>query len=434
MPFNPNAAELQRKFDRILVAKVTETNRAERFGSPEIVTFFSEELVNPGLSTPEGQLKLTDDELQFFKKNINNYLQRARNSGLIVSFGKKQGYGLAPGAQPEPTSAPTLNAPPNAGATVECRGQGRENRESFLHLPFSLGLMRNFLESEAVVFSMPRAISRGGFYSNPDAIMIRKNELARHRKELVGTGADDLKHLFEQFERVRFAPLIVSSFEYKFFKPDANLRRELTNALTEAQMNSSWANEAWLIYYIEAASPQARPDADVMKLTESMGVGLMQAIERDGEMEFIEWVSPRLREHLDLHGGHVELMQSLNESLLEYKSIQSDGGFQDDKKGAVFQCLRTMHNLFKQDGFIQWPSLGVKQILQVYPKLCAATIELFNGLGGTSDVSWFPSGLVQLLQASKPANKHAELRVHDIKGCLEMLDNNPPREPLEGPA
>lgn len=442
MPFNPNAAELQRKFERILVARVVERKCAGQFSSIQVAEFFSEDLVEPGVATPEGQLKLTPDELDFLKRNVNNYLTRAKNSGLLISHGTRKGYGVASVAAGanvanasaeavpnEQVSARNTDRPsPQVADRVRSGTGGREHRESFLHMPFTLGLMRNFIDSEAIVYSMPRVTSHGGVYSNPDAIMIRKNDVARRREDLfdrwqdgnLGPG-EDLKRLIQNFERQQIAPFIVSSLEYKFFyqREAKALRRDLTTALIEAQMNSSWANEAWLVYYVEGASAQHRPDADVTKLAESMGVGMLQAIERDGEFEFVEWVRPRLSESLNLHAGHVELMASLSRWTTDFERVQAEEW--DDDKRAHVHSLQAMQNLFKQDGFTAQPAQSVRHIVQAYPSLAQATMELFNSLSVSEDERWFQTDLLQLIRTNLPEVRHAEYRLADIKECLEAL-------------
>jgi hypothetical protein len=226
-------------------------------------------------STGKVQTKfgITTEELDDLNNNFANYAARAKDAGVIVSGGPWGGYelpgtrgGAARSAPPVSEAKPLSYSgaqPSEAPSEFEpVAAPRRQHWESFLHLPLTVALSRQF---KSRVVSL-RNVTDNVRWGNPDMLMLRSSPLARV-EERDSALEPDVFHLVDVTPEC-----ILASIEVKGLARD---RKELFTAIAETAANSRWANEAWLAFVYWEKADQGL-DEDVVSLARSVEVGLLE--------------------------------------------------------------------------------------------------------------------------------------------------------------
>jgi hypothetical protein len=365
---NSEKKMLQQRFEFILKnAKLGESAgpKGSAFGFANVTQMFTEGMVI--LNKNDDQvIVVRDEERKYFFDNKGSCLKRAEGT-LIKSLGKKRGYSFIQSTDIPSDGQGLINqalSPENEQKrNTEISSSELSSaplpKESFLHFPFTVVLTDHFEKKSEYPFiwSLPAKIGNVGVNSNPDAIMLRKNP----RKYRYSTGLEASGLANRQIEDItnKFMPstlpdLSCASMEFKVFS-DVNsgtTRKNMMQAITETQLNSSWANESWLVFYMVDRDEPVEIEHDLERFANSLGIGILQVYVRRGsvsELAVHTHVSANQREYIDISPNQSMLYYSLSEAVDEYGRFESNNATDIAIGSQIFK--QSIRNLSIQTGF-----------------------------------------------------------------------------------
>lgn len=284
--------------------------------------------INPYIEEYKKEKEIYDVHIEDLKKNLSNYITRALDNEVIISLGRKRGYQLVEKSEGVSEEDVCDVIPTTTDGKINI------SKESFLHFPATLLLSVRF---KSKVFSLP-CKSSNTKAANPDMFMIRENVRFELDEEL------DLEIL----KKVDASPeLILSSIELKYGLKD---RSDVLKALSQTAINGSWANENWLVYFVE------RPrdlEEDCVDFAKANGIGLIEIyISEDQEYKSNLLLAAKQNSTLQLNSefgsNRKALLKNIITEIDRYKGsyMYEDG---DYAKLSVL-LLQALNNCTKQPG------------------------------------------------------------------------------------
>lgn len=255
--------------------------------------------INPYIEEYKKEKEIDDVHIEDLKKNLSNYITRALDNEVIISLGRKRGYQLIEKSEGvfEEDSCDVIPSTTDGKINI--------SKESFLHFPATLLLSVRF---KSKVFSLP-CKTNNTKAANPDMFMIRENVRFELDEEL------DLEIL----KKVDASPkLVLSSIELKYGLKD---RSDILKALSQTAINGSWANENWLVYFVE------RPrdlEEDCVDFAKANGIGLVEIyISEDQEYKLNLLLAAKQNNTLQLNSefgsSRKGLLRIIIEEINQYK-------------------------------------------------------------------------------------------------------------------
>jgi hypothetical protein len=360
---------LQQKFENILkkadLGKSSAPEGAD-FGFANVKQLFKEGSLTIKVKPNENPIQLETGDREYFNNNVYSCLKRAEGT-IIRSLGKKRGYSfILPG---EYQNCDNQNGSSHYPSDCGQQKSSDSNivgvvapqvpRESFLHLPFTIILTDHFEKKSEYPFIWSLQAKSGniGINSNPDAIMLRKNP--RKYRYSTGLEASELPQIKIEALTNKFMPsslpdLSCASLEFKVFSENASAtaRKNMMQAITETQLNSSWANESWLVFYMPDKTEPVEIEHDLERFANSLGIGILQVYLRgsgSSELAVHTHINAAQREYIDISPNQSGLYESLSMAVEEYSKYDSQKSTDIEIGSRIF--LQGARNLSIQTGF-----------------------------------------------------------------------------------
>jgi hypothetical protein len=310
-----------------------------------------------------------DDEKSFLEQNIGNYLQRAQNQLIIIGSGPHGGFKLFPSSisndnQAEPASQ---EMPPN---------ESYLSLESFLHLPVTIILSKYF---ESIIHSLPHITNRSKF-GNPDLLMVRDSNTS----QAVSNIKDVDSSTFKLVESV--PPYILSSIELKYDL--GGDRQKWIQALTQTSINSTWANESWLIFVDRQGNKAFEEMSDILVFARQNGIGVieLEVIDDPTSLSMKLHIQAAYRQLLSVNrqiaNAREDLIRKAAELIQKFDEVGSYLDKDSDQESTAELILQAYSNLSAQTGFKDNMRDGFKRMKkeQKFQHFCIA-------IAGTEPIS-----------------------------------------------
>jgi len=409
--------ELQAKFESALRTILA---GSEKMSSPMVLAKIEE---------AAGSLGIGEAELADLKTSSRNYFGRAKTNEVVVAVGRgpKSGYALVGDAdtagmpaKASPDTQTQMGARPSAGAqrggeqrddgdvppAVEGKAKPK-NWESLIHFPATIALA-NRCDAEGTSLP-PKQLNV--LWGNPDMLAVRDGDLESVLREME-TGIVDM------LGQVHSAPqLVLTSVELKY---DCAARRAVFfPALAETAANSSWANEALLLYFEPARGGEVQaPDEEAIVLARQLGVRtarLFIRVSGDGEpsLYWEDLTKPEIRPNLSLVDRHADARALLSAAADSIRRFDGDSSYtrqEGNTNMAARLLVSAAMNLRCQTGFRD-PATGFRLLEQTdaaaVAEICRASINMLAEAFELKDAAEVV--LERLLDAAKDVTLAREL-------------------------
>ena len=337
---------LQQEFEKML------TNNFEvekKFTTPEVRTKIN-------------SLDIDEETKSSWLNGLKTYLTRATQSEIIRSFGQRRGYELINSGIDISKDLKNDNKKSKNCKTIKTQEHQNAQWESFFHLIASNMLCKKF---NARVISLPKKQDNVK-WGNPDMIMIRDSMFFNANNRL------------DNLEKVDSRPVwTLSSIELKFGLNGK--RNSWLDALMEASINGSWANENWLVYMDRHDELQNINeydiDIDAIDFARRNGIGIVniKLVKTDNAYGFSSHIvcEATYRAYLDLNNkfladdtGKAErdrLYSEISTALKNYEDKENYLNIMNNDHYRFYHFLSDLRsNISKQPGFYQDKTVDIE--------------------------------------------------------------------------